>query len=88
MSAFATLVGAQTDRDRAAALLTAPVFDLIGFRASFRNACVAADFPAGVAYLDALFAACAKPCHRGVFSSWGLDGARQDLLTLIDQVPD
>lgn len=84
---IARLRAAESDADRAAVLLEAPVRVLMLWRQAFANTCRRAAFFEGVAYLDAMADALAAPRQRGLVGTMALAGATTTLIGIIEQAP-
>ena len=82
---IARMRGADSDADRAAVLLEAPVRVLMLWRQAFADTCRRAAFHEGVAYLDALADALTAPRHRGAVGTMALAGATTTLLGVIER---
>ncbi|TIM24729.1 MAG: hypothetical protein E5Y74_00600 [Mesorhizobium sp.] len=77
---------ADGDAERAAVLLTAPVFTLMRWRDVFTQHCRRAVFDEGVIYLDTLAHTLGQVRHRGnLAGTMGMASATTTLLGIIDR---
>lgn len=78
---------AEDDAARANVLLSAPVFTLMRWRATFVTYCRRAAFREGEHYLDMLAETLAKPRHRGnLGGTMPMAGATATLLSFVDRL--
>lgn len=76
---------AESDGQRAHAMLSAPVLTLLRWHDVFARFSRAVGFDDGVTYLDALSAGLKAARHRGNIGTTDLDAARQRLLNRVDR---